>query len=65
MPLTVNGKAVAVPHPPTLHSLLRELEPQRPFAVARNEEFVPSSAYELCELSDGDRIEIVHPSAGG
>lgn len=65
MPLNVNGKAFSLPDPPTLHTLLHTLEPQRPFAVARNEEFVPASAYETCELADGDRIEIVHPSAGG
>jgi thiamine biosynthesis protein ThiS len=54
-----------MPEPPTLENLLRLVQPQRPYAVARNEEFVPSSAYAKCKLVDGDRIEIVHPSAGG
>ena len=65
MSLTVNGQATAIPVPPTLETLLAALHPQRPYAVALNEEFVPASAYQICELSDGDRIEIVHPSAGG
>ena len=65
MSLTVNGQATAIPDPPTLQTLLAVLHPQRPYAVARNEEFVPTSAYQNCELTDGDRIEIVHPSAGG
>lgn len=65
MTLTVNGEATAIPNPPTLQALLAVLHPQRPYAVARNEEFVPASAYLNCALTDGDRIEIVHPSAGG
>ena len=65
MPLKVNGNPLPIPQPPSLENLLRLVQPQPPFAVARNEEFVPASAYAQCELSDGDRIEIVHPSAGG
>lgn len=65
MLLTVNGQAAAIPDPPTLEALLAVLHLQRPYAVARNEEFVPASAYRNCELTDGDRIEIVRPSAGG
>ncbi len=65
MQVVVNGKSVPLPSPPNLEALLCALAPQRPYAVARNEEFIPSSIYAQCELSDGDRIEIVHPSAGG
>lgn len=65
MSLTVNGQATAIPDPPTLQALLAVLHPQRPYAVARNEEFVPASTYQNCELTEGDRIEIVHPAAGG
>lgn len=65
MPVSVNGKEVPLPEPATLENLLRELAPPRPYAVAQNEEFVPSAAYAECDLADGDRIEIVHPSAGG
>jgi sulfur carrier protein len=54
-----------MPDPPTLAILLLAFEPQRPYAVARNDEFVPRSTYHQCELIDGDRIEIVRPSAGG
>lgn len=65
MPLSVNGQEAFLPNPPTLEALLRAFAPQRPFAVAHNEEFVPSAEYGTCELNDGDRIEIAHPSAGG
>ena len=65
MPLNVNGNTTPLPVPPTLEALLLALQPPRPYAVARNESFVPSSSYGRCELADGDRIDIVHPSAGG
>jgi len=65
MSLTVNGRVTPLPNPPTLENLLQVVSPQHPFAVARNEEFIPVTGYALCELNHGDRIEIVHPSAGG
>lgn len=65
MQVMVNGEPVPLPDPPNLQTLLSTLTPHRPFAIARNEEFVPGSTYAQCELNDGDRIEIVHPSAGG
>jgi sulfur carrier protein len=65
MPLTVNGREAAMPDPPTLENLLETLQPWQPYAVARNEEFVQRSNYQQCSLMDGDRIEIVHPFAGG
>jgi thiamine biosynthesis protein ThiS len=65
MPLTVNGREAPMPAPPTLENLLKTLQPPQPYAVARNEEFVQQSKYQQCNLMDGDRIEIVHPSAGG
>lgn len=63
--LIVNGKPHPLPEPPILAELLRSLSPTPPFAVAQNEEFVPRGAYEICRISAGDRIDIVHPSAGG
>ena len=65
MPLTVNGQEWPMPDPPTLENLLAAFQPPQPYAVARNEEFVHRSIYRQCTLLDGDRIEIVHPSAGG
>jgi sulfur carrier protein len=65
MQLRVNGQEAPMPDPGTLENLLATLQPSQPYAVARNEEFVERSSYGRCELIDGDRIEIVHPSAGG
>jgi sulfur carrier protein len=61
----VNGERLPLPQPPTLAVLLRTLKPSVPFAAARNEELVPRAGYEQCVLAAGDRIDIVHPTAGG
>jgi sulfur carrier protein len=61
----VNGKTSPLPEPRTLDALLRFLSPAAPFAVARNEEVIPRGTYEKCRISPGDRIDIVHPTAGG
>ncbi len=61
----VNGQTRPLPEPRTLTALLVLLSPLAPFAVAHNEEFVPRGAYEMCCIAPGDRIDIVHPTAGG
>ena len=65
MCVLVNGQRHYLPEPPTLAGLLQALRPPTPFAVARNGEFVPRDTYEDCRIDRGDRIEIVHPTAGG
>jgi sulfur carrier protein len=61
----VNGEKRPLPEPRTLTALLISLSPQTPFAVAHNEEFISRGDYEACRISPGDRIDIVHPTAGG
>jgi sulfur carrier protein len=61
----VNGQTYPLPEPLTLAALLLSLSPPAPFAVARNEEVVPRGTYEDCRIYPGDRIDIVHPAAGG
>ena len=63
--VVVNGCKHALPGPQTLEELLLRLSPPTPFAVARNEEFVPAASYHECRICPGDRIEIVRPMAGG
>jgi sulfur carrier protein len=63
--VTVNGETRPLPEPQTLAALLISLSPKNPFAVAHNEEFVSRGDYEECRISPGDRIDIVHPTAGG
>jgi sulfur carrier protein len=61
----VNGKAYPFPQSGTLAALLRSLSPPAPFAVALNEEFISQGTYEDCLVHPNDRIDIVHPTAGG
>lgn len=61
----VNGETQPLPEPRTLAALLLAFSPSAPFAVARNGEFVPRGSYLDCPIDAGDRIEIVHPMAGG
>jgi thiamine biosynthesis protein ThiS len=65
MYVIVNGHTHPLPEPPTLAALLGSLSPSVPFVVARNDEVVPSGAYDACRIGPGDRIDIVHPAAGG
>jgi thiamine biosynthesis protein ThiS len=55
----VNGCQHALTEPQTLAELLSWLSPLTPFAVARNEEFVPAASYQECRICPGGRIEIV------
>jgi sulfur carrier protein len=61
----VNGQEHPLPEPRTLATLLRLLSPAPPFAVARNTEVILHGVYEDCRIEPGDRIDIVHPAAGG
>jgi sulfur carrier protein len=61
----VNGHTYPMPEIQTLAALLSRLSPAVPFAVACNAEIVPRASYELCPIQPGDRIDIVHPAAGG
>jgi sulfur carrier protein len=61
----VNDQTHSLPESRTLAELLDLLSPSVPFVVARNEEVVPRGSYEQCIILPGDRIDIVHPAAGG
>ena len=61
----VNGKPYPLSQPGTLAALLRSVSLRAPFAVALNEEFIPRGTYEECLVHPNDRIDIIHPTAGG
>jgi sulfur carrier protein len=65
MSVLVNGQMHNLPEPPTLATLLGALDPPTPFAVACNGEFILHANYAGYEIQPGDRIDIVHPAAGG
>ena len=67
MNLVINGKDYFdMPLGMTVAALLEHLQlPQKKVAVERNLEIVPKSTFEDTELSDGDRLEIIHFIGGG
>lgn len=66
MILTINGETHQLNTPIKLSELLVKLELDgTKVAIERNLEIVPKSTYETQELSDGDKLEIVHFIGGG
>jgi sulfur carrier protein len=63
--IVVNGQSHPLPSPQKLAALLLSLSPPAPFAVALNDEVVLRGSFEECWVYPGDRIDIVHPTAGG
>ena len=63
--IVVNGQSHPLPRTQTLAALLLSLSPPAPFAVALNYEVVLRGSFEECWVYPGDRIDIVHPTAGG
>jgi sulfur carrier protein len=63
--IVVNGQSHPLPRTQTLAALLLSLSPPAPFAVALNDEVVMGGNFEECWVYPGDRIDIVHPTAGG
>jgi thiamine biosynthesis protein ThiS len=66
MNIILNGEERALDSVKTLTGLVESLGLDvRKVAVERNLEIVPRSAYGATNLTDGDRIEIVHFIGGG
>jgi len=66
MQITVNGEGRVFDGPLHVAALLERLGlDARKVAIERNLEIVPKSAYTATQLSDGDRLEIVHFIGGG
>ncbi|HEV8675661.1 MAG TPA: sulfur carrier protein ThiS [Methylomirabilota bacterium] len=66
MRILVNGQPMDVGDGVTVEDLLRGLGVRREYtAVALNREVTARSRYATTVLHDGDRVEIVHPMAGG
>ena len=67
MNLTINGEEhYDLPEPLTVLALIAHLGlPEKKIAIERNREIVSKSTFETTELSDGDRLEIIHFIGGG
>ena len=66
MTVTVNGKPMELPEGLRVDELLSRLKIRREFtAVAVNREVTQRARYADTVLSEGDKVEIVHPMGGG
>ena len=67
MYLVINGEDYDdLPDPLTVSGLITHLGlPEKKIAIERNREIVSKSTFETTELSDGDRLEIIHFIGGG
>ncbi|MCH6563224.1 MAG: sulfur carrier protein ThiS [Myxococcales bacterium] len=66
MQFELNGEVTRVQGPLNLSTLLERFELQkRRVAVAVNEMVVPRSRFELYEIHEGDRIEVIQAVGGG
>ena len=65
MNIFLNKIAHEVPSDATLADALALLQPQAPFAVAVNMQFVPNTQYTQTALQPGDQIEVIFPVTGG
>ena len=62
--LTINAKNIQT-RCNLISEVLTEFGATPPFAVALNGEFVPRTHYEIQQVKDGDRVDIVAPVFGG
>ncbi|HEY0508738.1 MAG TPA: sulfur carrier protein ThiS [Blastococcus sp.] len=66
MQVTVNGAATDVEDAATVASVVEaRTSGHRRVAVARNGDVVPRSAWETTQLTAGDSLEVLAPTAGG
>jgi len=65
MQILLNNQATELPVHATVAQALAQLQPQPPFAVAVNTEFVPKALYESRVLQANDKVEVISPVTGG
>jgi len=65
--LVINGEDHHdLPEPLTVAALIAHLGlPEKKIAIERNREIVSKSTFKETELSEGDRLEIIHFIGGG
>ncbi len=65
MDIQVNQTVLSLPEQATLAEALSVFGARPPFAVAVNGEFVARGQHAARTLHAGDKIDVVHPVAGG
>ncbi len=64
--LALNQTDITTPKDTSLYHLLAQYYPgEHAFAICLNQTFVPKSQYQNTILSDGDKIDLIHPMQGG
>ncbi|HXE20820.1 MAG TPA: sulfur carrier protein ThiS [Rhodoferax sp.] len=65
MKITLNKTTHEVQPGATLADAIALLQPQAPYAVAVNMQFVPNTRYAQTPLQPDDDIEVIFPVTGG
>ncbi len=65
MKITLNKTTHEVQPGATLADAIALLQPQAPYAVAVNMQFVPNTLYAQTPLQPDDDIEVIFPVTGG
>ncbi|CAN7185249.1 sulfur carrier protein ThiS [Trinickia sp. LjRoot230] len=65
MEIQINQKPLSLPEGASVADALAVFGARPPFAVALNGQFVARAQHPARALADGDRLDIVHPVAGG
>ena len=65
MDIQINQTPLSLPEQATLADALSLFGARPPFAVAVNGEFVSRGLHAVRTLQPGDKIDVVHPVAGG
>ncbi|VVE18830.1 thiamine biosynthesis protein ThiS [Pandoraea horticolens] len=65
MDIHINQQTLSVAETATLAEALVAYGAKPPFATAINGQFVPKTQYAARSLSQGDKIDVVQPVAGG
>lgn len=65
MDISINQQPLTLPEGATIADALAAFGAQPPFAVALNGDFVARAQHAARTLAAGDRLDVVHPVAGG
>jgi sulfur carrier protein len=65
MEIQINQKPLTLPDGATVADALAAFGARPPFAVALNGQFVARAQHPAHRLRPGDRLDVVHPVAGG
>ncbi|WP_118184097.1 sulfur carrier protein ThiS [Paraburkholderia phosphatilytica] len=65
MDIHINQKPLSLPDGATVADALSAFGARPPFAVALNGNFVARTQHASRALQTGDRLDVVHPVAGG